>query len=103
VGAGTSGVDWFSSRTTNYKMYGELLGVDLLNHPELALDPDISSAIAVEYFVTRKGFLEAAETGDIRGATRALNGPGLRGLDQRQCLYDRSQAVRSGESLPRCI
>lgn len=34
----------------NYEKYGKLLELDLLNHPELALDPLHGSEIAVAYF-----------------------------------------------------
>lgn len=34
----------------NYTLYGKKLGVDLVNHPELALDPLVASKILVQYF-----------------------------------------------------
>ena len=34
----------------NYDKYGKQLGLDLVNHPELALDPTYSAEIAVAYF-----------------------------------------------------
>ena len=34
----------------NYKKFGELLGIDLVNNPELANDPEIAQRLAVEYF-----------------------------------------------------
>ena len=34
----------------NYEKYGKMLGVDLVNNPELANDPDLAQRIAVAYF-----------------------------------------------------
>ena len=34
----------------NYKKYGDKLGVDLLNNPEMAAEPDIAARIALEYW-----------------------------------------------------
>lgn len=63
---------------SNYTWYGQQLGVDLAGNPDLALDPDISAAILVLYFVNR-GIPERARAGDWRGVRRAVNG-GVNGL-----------------------
>lgn len=63
----------------NYKHYGDKLGVPLLDDPELALDPEVASAILVEYFwersVDQRGVAQ-----DWKGVRRAVNG-GLNGWD----------------------
>lgn len=38
----------------NYQRYGRIVGVDLVNNPDLANDPIIASKIAVEYFLSRQ-------------------------------------------------
>lgn len=64
----------------NYETMGELLGVDLVNHPELALDPTVAGAIMFE------GMIRGTFTGrklsayfnptkkDAVGARRIING-----------------------------
>lgn len=37
----------------NYTAYGKLLNIDLVCHPELALDPTVASKILAEYFKDR--------------------------------------------------
>lgn len=69
----------------NYKMAGQALGIDLLNHPELAARPDVAAKIAVWYWNTRvrpnvKNFADTA------AVTRAIN-PAMRGLQDRDANF----------------
>ncbi|MGC9502992.1 C39 family peptidase [Baaleninema sp.] len=76
----------------NYKHYGEKLGVDLENNPDLALDPDVASKILVEYFWERSVDQRALE-GDWQGVRRAVNG-GLNGWDHFwPVVQDLQQAI----------
>ncbi len=63
----------------NYRYYGQKLGVPLEQKPELALDPDISAKILIEYFWDRE-VDKAATEGDWQGVRRLVNG-GLNGWD----------------------
>lgn len=63
----------------NYRDYGRKLGVPLEENPDLALDPDISARIIVEYFWDREVDRAACE-GDWQGVRRLVNG-GLNGWD----------------------
>jgi hypothetical protein len=63
----------------NYTEYGNKLGVDLVNHPELANDPEIGAKIMVQYFEDR-GVVEAAKNQDWEQVRRRVNG-GLNGWD----------------------
>ncbi|MGB6168814.1 MAG: peptidoglycan-binding protein, partial [Geitlerinemataceae cyanobacterium] len=63
----------------NYRYYGRKLGIPLEENPELALDPDISTRILVEYFWDREVDL-LAQDGDWRGVRLAVNG-GYNGWD----------------------
>lgn len=56
----------------NYKDMGEKLGVDLLNNPELALDPNISAKILAK-FIKERGVAALAEKGDFVDARRPIN------------------------------
>lgn len=77
----------------NYARFGSLLGVDLLAHPELAAEPDISILIALEFF--KLGNVNAAvDRGDFREARRITNG-GAIGLDHVAELRARALAVLS--------
>jgi predicted chitinase len=70
----------------NYKRAGEALGYDLINHPELAAQPDIAAKIAWWYTSTKKvggeSVVGMAGRGDIMGVTTAING-GTNGLQSR--------------------
>ncbi|TVR06516.1 MAG: hypothetical protein EA395_14125 [Phormidium sp. GEM2.Bin31] len=63
----------------NYQHYGDKLGVPLVDDPELALDPEVASAILVEYFWERS-VDQRALAQDWQGVRRAVNG-GLNGWD----------------------
>ncbi len=57
----------------NYTSYGQALGLDLVNNPELAADPEVSVRIACEYW-KRKGLNGWADRCDDREITRRING-----------------------------
>ena len=56
----------------NYKDMGEKLGVDLLNNPELALDPNVAAKILAK-FIKERGVAALAEKGDFVDARRPIN------------------------------
>lgn len=68
---------------SNYTAAGKALGLDLVNKPELAAEPEIAAKIAAWYVTTqkRKGTTaaELAMKGDIVGVTENING-GQNGL-----------------------
>jgi hypothetical protein len=64
----------------NYQVFGDLLGVDLLSQPDLALDPAISARIFAEYF-RRQRVAEAAEARDWSRVRLRVNG-GSNGWDR---------------------
>lgn len=69
----------------NYRLYGNKLGIDLENKPELAEDPKTSVLIALEYWRT-KGLSAIADRDDVVLITKRING-GSNGLfDRRQYL-----------------
>jgi len=57
----------------NYEKYGCVLGVDLLNHPERALEPRTAARVLALYFRERK-VREAADAGDWRAVRKLVNG-----------------------------
>lgn len=65
----------------NYATYGSMIGVDLVNNPELASQPDIAAKLAVAYWNSRvKPRIQDFQ--DTRAVTRIING-GYNGLDDR--------------------
>jgi putative chitinase len=76
-GRGFPQITWYE----NYEMFGKLLGIDLLNNPELALDPKISADILV--LGMKKGlftgvglnkYFNNGDTADPIGARKIING-----------------------------
>jgi predicted chitinase len=63
----------------NYRRYGLMLGLDLLNSPELALAPSVAADILALYFRDRN-VDSAADRGDWVTVRKLVNG-GLNGID----------------------
>lgn len=74
----------------NYRAYGNLLGLDLENNPELAANPENSVRIACEYW-KQKGLNGWADRDDVNEITRRING-GYNGLQDRKNILARAKA-----------
>lgn len=70
----------------NYTKCSEGLGLDLVNNPDLLLEP-LPAARSAGWFWKTNGLSTFADVEDMRGMTKKING-GLIGLEQRQALYD---------------
>ncbi len=88
---------------SNYEAAGQALGVDLVNHPELAANPDVGFKVATWYWNNHKAILpdgsavplnQAAESGNFTAVSVAVNG-GTIGLPNRLKYFDRALAVLS--------
>ncbi|WP_407352918.1 glycoside hydrolase family 19 protein [Luteimonas sp. R10] len=75
----------------NYEAAGQALGLDLVNNPELAAQPENAARVAAWYWGSRD-INAAADAGDFRQVTRLING-GYNGLEDRQAYYSRAQAA----------
>lgn len=75
----------------NYTQAGQALGLDLVNNPELAAQPQNAARIAAWYWTSRD-INETANMGDFVQVTRLING-GTNGLADRQAYYARAQAA----------
>lgn len=64
----------------NYRLYGALIGVKLLDDPNLAADPILSVLIALEYY-RQRNVNEAVDKGQTTTARRRVNG-GTHGLTE---------------------
>lgn len=81
----------------NYQSVGDALGIDLVNNPDMAKDPEIAAKVATHYWQSRDGLSEAAKKGDNREVTRLING-GTNGLADRQAATDEYlAAAQNGE------
>jgi putative chitinase len=65
----------------NYARVGKELGLDLVNHPELAEDRDIAAKIAIHYWESR--VVPHGNQKDVTGACHDING-GEKGLHERK-------------------
>lgn len=70
----------------NYTRCGAALGLDLVNNPDLLLEP-LPAARSAGWFWKTNNLSSFADKGDIKGMTVKING-GLIGYEQRQALYD---------------
>lgn len=77
----------------NYRRCGQALGIDLVENPDLLLDPT-PAARSAGWFWKTNSLSSFADAGDIRGMTRKING-GFIGLEDRQKRYDKVLEVIS--------
>ena len=75
----------------NYTRCGAALGVDLVNNPDLLLEPMYAAKSAGWFYKTNK-LADFSDKEDIKGMTVKING-GLIGYEQRKALYDACVAV----------
>jgi predicted chitinase len=84
----------------NYTAAGSALGLDLVNHPELASNPDTGFRVSAWWWLTH-GLNPMSDTGDVTAATRRING-GYNGLSDRQSRYAAAQRLGS-KVIPDCV
>lgn len=88
---------------SNYRAYGEALGIDLEGNPDLAMDPEIGAKIFALYFTDHlirwlaapaplMNVADLARAGEWRGCRIAVNG-GLNGYDQFMTYVNALQAA----------
>ena len=77
----------------NYARMSLILGIDLINNPELAATADIAVRVACEYWKTH-GLSALADNDDLEGITRRING-GLNGLADRTLYTNRADMALS--------
>lgn len=66
----------------NYERMSKLIGVDLVNNPDLAARPDYAAKIAVKYWQTRVA--NKANTSNIAQVTKKISGSARQGLASRK-------------------
>ncbi|MBY8975141.1 peptidoglycan-binding protein [Rhodobacteraceae bacterium NNCM2] len=88
----------------NYTRFGEIIGIDLVSHPELAVEPEVAWQLATAYMQTRKrarkSVFDWADLNDVETVTRAING-GVHGLADRKTRTFRAlEALEGTETHP---
>ncbi len=81
---------------SNYRGYGQKLGVPLEQNPNLALDASIAARVLAAYMKER-GIGALAARGDWQGVRRAVNG-GLNGWDRFSACVQKLQQASVGRS-----
>lgn len=75
----------------NYERCGFGLGVDLVNNPDLLLEPKYA-ALSAGWFWNKHGLNDLADKSDIETMTKRING-GLLGLDARKAAIQKAESV----------
>jgi len=75
----------------NYRDFGKLLNLDLVDRPEIAEEPEVSVLIACAYW-KRHGLNQLADQDNVIEITHRING-GENGLAQRKELVRRAKLV----------
>ena len=71
---------------SNYTACAHALNVDIINHPEYLESPE-GAARSAAWFWQKNGLNKFADDGDIKGATKRING-GFIGLEDRTEIYE---------------
>ena len=74
---------------SNYQQYGNLLGIDLINNPQLAENKEHCFRIAA-CFWDKHGLNQLADKGEFEMITRIING-GLNGQAERLDYYQKAR------------
>jgi predicted chitinase len=75
----------------NYKKYGDLLGLDLIDDPTIAATKEVGFRIAGQFW-SLNGLNQLADQQDFKQITKRING-GYNGLDDRTKYYNRAKQV----------
>lgn len=75
----------------NYTRCGEALDIDLVNNPDLLLEPEFATASA-GWFWRKHGLNQLADLGDWVAITKRING-GIHGIDDRVARTNKALAV----------
>ena len=86
----------------NYARYGDQIGVDLLNRPELANDPEVAAHLLARFLKEREVPLRQALANDDLAAARRLVNGGQHGLDRFSDTIRRGQPASVASTRSAC-
>jgi len=75
----------------NYRRYGQRIGIDIENHPEIAAVPSIGLHLALEYWKVN-GLNTFADADNLLAITKSING-GTNGLDDRKAQLAKAKGL----------
>ena len=75
----------------NYERCGSSLGVDLVNNPDLLLEPKYAT-LSAGWFWNKHNLNDLADKSDIETMTKRING-GLLGLDARKAAIAKAESI----------
>lgn len=78
----------------NYTEASKRLGIDLVNHPELALEPEVGMLVSLDYWKTHN-INALADADNVLAVTHAVNG-GTNGLAVREAYLAKAKSVFKG-------
>lgn len=81
----------------NYEVFGKKMGLDLINNPQLLLDPR-NAVLSALYFWQSRNMNAIADRDDIDAASRAVNG-GYNGIDERRRAVSVLKSTIGGVSI----
>lgn len=76
----------------NYTLYAKKLNIDLVNNPDLAMDPEVSVKIACQYFADRD-LNNMADEWKLDAITKSVNGKKMLHHAQRVAYSERALAL----------
>ncbi|MGR8953043.1 MAG: glycoside hydrolase family 19 protein [Gammaproteobacteria bacterium] len=76
----------------NYREIGALVGLDLVNNPELAREPAAAAKVAFAFWDARN-CSPLADNGDVEGVTEKINGTAKLGLKERRDATIRAMGI----------
>jgi hypothetical protein len=77
---------------SNYETYGKLLGLDLIEQPDLANAPEVAACLLAAFLAKHLATLQAAlAKPDLAAARKVVNG-GSHGLDRFTAVFDLAKA-----------
>jgi len=83
----------------NYETFGKLIGVDLVDNPDLAARPDYAAQIAVSYWNTRVA--KGGKIGNIAHVTKRIAGSSKQGIKSRTEKLKRYTRELGGKRAPK--
>lgn len=75
----------------NYRIYGDILGINLMSFPDLALVPENGLTIATAYW-SKNHLNDPADAGDMKKICLIING-GYNGLNERLAYYNKIKKI----------
>jgi predicted chitinase len=83
----------------NYEKYGKMIGVDLINNPDLASDPKVAAQLAIAFWKANH-LSGPAQQGNVQAVTQVING-GQNGESERaQKFQQYLTQAKSGALVP---